>query len=479
MTKPYINPSDARSWLHCKRRVWYDNFPPDPTKIAPSSEFDNLLITLGKEHEKKIKEILGKDKQLIEAMSYEHTQALIAGNVDIIYQPIIEDKVRWIKAKPDFLIRHKDGQYQAADAKLARSIEKDEIKIQLGVYRFLLDNSLPGIAYLSDETIAEIGDETKSAINEFITDMSSILTSDFPPEVRYGETKCNACPYLNICKPKFEDKEELTLLYGIDSRSAPHLEQHGITTITELSCVEPSSIPDIPFLKGFEKKQRAVLQAKAYFSNEAFQLGTFKLPEGTWIHFDIEDNPLTKMNKKHVYLWGFLTPPYEKQCFEYIWTTREEEDKQGWLDFLKLVEQYRNKFPDLVLGHFSAHEYNTINAYAKFYDMLNNQTVGWLLGENSPLYDIQKPIKEAFVLPLAGYGLKNICKHKNLVNFQWQNEDSEAQWSVVQFNKYLLERDATNREQIKKKILSYNFDDVMATRRLEEWLRTKLHKPAS
>jgi uncharacterized protein len=78
---------------------------------------------------------------------------------------------------------------------------------------------------------------------------------------------------------------------------------------------------------------------------------------------------------------------------------------------------------------------------------------------------------ESFVLPLAGYGLKQICKHEGLVNFQWSDEGSGSQWSVVQFVKYRTELIKSRRQQMKNDILTYNFDDVMATRKLEEWLR--------
>ncbi len=94
--------------------------------------------------------------------------------------------------------------------------------------------------------------------------------------------------------------------------------------------------------------------------------------------------------------------------------------------------------------------------------------------EDSPLFDIQKPVLDSLVLPLQGYGLKDICKHKDLVNFQWQDDDSGSQWSVVQFNRFLEETDPQTKLKLKTEILGYNRDDVIATRRLEEWLREKI-----
>jgi len=59
-----------------------------------------------------------------------------------------------------------------------------------------------------------------------------------------------------------------------------------------------------------------------------------------------------------------------------------------------------------------------------------------------------------------------------LVNFQWQDKDSGSQWPVVQFNRFLAETNPQKKEKLKTDILGYNRDDVIATRRLEEWLRT-------
>ena len=150
-----------------------------------------------------------------------------------------------------------------------------------------------------------------------------------------------------------------------------------------------------------------------------------------------------------------------------------EEDKQGWDDFLSLVEKYKTEHNDLIIAHYSQHEVTTIKQYAERYDMFEHPTVAWLLGENSPLYDLQKPVLDNLVLPLQGYGLKDICKHKDLVNFQWEDEESGSQWSIVQFYYFQQEQDEGKRSLMKRAILSYNRDDVMATKHLEDWLRSK------
>ena len=95
---------------------------------------------------------------------------------------------------------------------------------------------------------------------------------------------------------------------------------------------------------------------------------------------------------------------------------------------------FRQHYPDPILANYSHHERTTIHSFADRYGMEYHPTMMYLLGEDSPLYDLNKPLMESLVLPLQGYGLKNICKHPDLVNFQWELEESSSQWSVVRYH---------------------------------------------
>ena len=471
---PIVRPSDAVSWVSCVRRVWLDN----NLSEGPEDElagFDQLVAQLGEIHEQSILAELTTRHQVETAQSVEHTQALMNQGVEVIYQAQLFDGEQALIGYPDFLIRQDDGKYQAADAKLSLNEQKKEIQTQLGCYRKLLDNGLPALVYLGDGSQAAIGDESEKLADKFLDDMRQLLASDNEPDVRYSHSKCKICPYYGHCKPQFVANEDLSLLYGVQGRAAEGLEKVGIVSISSLANTNAEDIPDVPYLKGVEKKQRAVLQAKAWQTGEYYQLHPIELPTGTWIHFDIEDNPLTSTGEKHVYLWGFLLPGSLQKSgneqYEYIWTDSDDQDHAGWLAFLDKVAEYKNQYPDLILAHYAIHERTTIKQYAERYRMENHSIVEWLLGDNSPLFDIQKPVTENLVLPLQGYGLKDICKHRDLVNFQWEDDESGSQWSIVQFNRFLEITGTEEKASLKQEILGYNRDDVIATRRLEEWLR--------
>ncbi len=466
-----IKPSDAKSWSLCARRVWFNNYPPEgmTTEIDP---FDQLIIDQGLAHEQNVLNELSSTHDVHEAKSVEHTTQLMNDGAEVIYQAQFSIPEEGFVGYPDFLIRQDSGEYQPADAKLARSTDdKKEIRVQLGLYRRILGTSLPGLVYLGTGDVSEIGNEVNPIVNRFVTEMREVLSNPDQPLVRYSHSKCKICPYLSVCKPQFIEDDEISLLYGVERRAADGLAKNNIHTITDLAAANPDTIPDVPYLSGFEKKNKAILQAKSWMTGEIFKLNDVELPQGTWVHFDVEDNPLEPSGNKHVYLWGFLKPDYNAVAFEYAWTDTMEEDRQGWNEFLALVEKYRSEYDDLIIAHYSQHEVTTIKQYTERYDMFDHPTVEWLLGDNTPLYDLRKPISKSLVLPLQGYGLKDICKHKGLVNFQWEDDESGSQWSIVQFAYFQAEADPAKREELKQAILGYNRDDVLATRRLEEWLR--------
>ena len=74
--------------------------------------------------------------------------------------------------------------------------------------------------------------------------------------------------------------------------------------------------------------------------------------------------------------------------------------------------------------------------------------------------------------PSALFGLKAICKHPKLVNFQWELPESGSPWSVVRYIDYLRAQEPAERADIRCEIETYNRDDVLATRALEMWLRS-------
>jgi predicted RecB family nuclease len=470
-----IKPSDAASWASCRRRAWLDMHQ---SIDFQADAFTRLLFDAGLHHERRVLKQLQDEYDVHHAESFEHTSILMQQGVPVIYQARLMNVDAGLVGFPDFLIRHESGQYQPADAKLTQSENKRGLQIQLGLYRRLLETDLPVIVFLGSNRTAVIGDEADALVDAFLSDMRQLRRQPEQPKVHYSHSKCRVCPYFSHCRPYFVNQEDISLLHGVHGRSAEHLAATGIRTISQLAAQEPGTLPDVPHLSGIKRKQRAVVQAQSYLQNQVFQLNPIELPAGNWIHFDIEDNAFTETRERHVYLWGLLAPPYTHDDFDYVWTDHENEDYAGWLAFLEKIERYRNAFSTVILAHYSNHEKAVIKHYAQRYNMTEHATVQWLLGKtrgsrSGPMFDLQKAVQDNLVLPLQGYGLKEICKHPELVNFQWEDNTSGSQWSIVQFNRFLVETDANEKQRLKSDLLRYNRDDVTATRRLEQWLRSR------
>jgi hypothetical protein len=81
-----------------------------------------------------------------------------------------------------------------------------------------------------------------------------------------------------------------------------------------------------------------------------YEIEGLDIPEGTWVHFDVESNPLAERLESEVYLWGLHPPPHDRKSFEYCWNGgKGDQDKVAWLEFLDRVAGYRQAYPDLIL----------------------------------------------------------------------------------------------------------------------------------
>lgn len=93
--------------------------------------------------------------------------------------------------KPDFLLHRGGSVYEAADAKLSNSLDdKNEILIQMVVYKKLLDSPPPGQVYLGDGSVEPVSDVAGAKADQFISDMRSLISFSEPPEAPYSHSKC-------------------------------------------------------------------------------------------------------------------------------------------------------------------------------------------------------------------------------------------------------------------------------------------------
>lgn len=468
MTK-YFRASDAMSWALCARRAWYDLHPPEGFDIE-SDPFTELVMEMGREHERAV---LAKLGPYVEAQGPEHTAALMAQRVPLIYQGTLVSDELGVICQPDFLVLE-DGAYRAEDAKLASAAEgKKEIMAQLGTYERVVGSPHRARALLSNDEVYELRDRDRRTAERFVADMADLVRSETRPGANYTASKCQACPYRDLCVPEFEREQNLGLDYFVDNRAIPELMARGIKTLSDLSHASVEDLKDVPYLKQRDRQERAILQAKSLLGRQLYRLGPTPAAPGTPVHFDVETWPFGAEGKGTVYLWGFLLPPYRvDQDYEYIWCDETDGagDVTGWLAMLDYVKALRKRIHDACLVHYTDFERTQVKAYAQRFGMEDDPTVKWILEGNDSCFDIKEAVSKSLILPITGYGLKAICKAPDLADFQWELEESGSQWSVVRYGQYLNCEDPAQREEIKQELLIYNRDDVLGTRALEVWL---------
>jgi uncharacterized protein len=466
--RPFFNASDAISWALCLRRAWFDHNPPDGY-VEVVDPFDELVLKKGLEHEARVLATMGPYKT---AKSVEHTRELMEHGIPLIYQGLLVDATLGVVCQPDFL-RLDNGEYRAEDAKFATRMQgkKDQIA-QLGTYDIVLGSNRRTRALLVDDESYELTDKDLRTAETFLADMDALMTMDERPAANFVATKCRDCPYSATCVPQFEAEQNLGLDYFVDNRALPALNKRGIHRLSDLAKARVADLDNVPYLKAPEKQERAILQAQSYLEKRIIRIGDIELPLGNAIHFDIETWPFGANGQGTVYLWGFLVPPYDKATnYEYVWAD-EGDDRAGFLSALDMIDDYRSRIRNAVLVHYSNFELTQVRRLAERYELLDHPVVDWVLNDPGSCFDIQKSVTQALILPVTGYGLKAICKNPALVNFQWDVEESGSQWSVVRYSDYSECGDEIERMSIKDELLSYNRDDVAATRAQEIWLRS-------
>jgi predicted RecB family nuclease len=84
------------------------------------------------------------------------------------------------------------------------------------------------------------------------------------------------------------------------------------------------------------------------------------------------------------------------------------------------------------------------------------------------MYDLHgEVIVPCLRLPLRAQGIKHVAR---FVGFAWTNPDTGSQWSIAQYRRARLARDAAERDRLLAPIAEYNLDDLRAMRAVWDWI---------
>ncbi|MFV2000014.1 MAG: TM0106 family RecB-like putative nuclease [Acidimicrobiia bacterium] len=276
-----------------------------------------------------------------------------------------------------------------------------------------------------------------------------------PLEEPWLKGECRRCDWENLCRSQLVAVNDVTLLTQISSTERHELAATGIRRIDQIADLEPED-PRVG-------DPSIVFQARARTAQKLLRFAPTHAPldvptADIEIDFDIETY------RGSIYLAGFLTTRNGSSVYEPIadWTgTHDGERNLVFEMFEKLATISR---PKSVVQHWTDYEQRTlveagqrhelsIPGYASVQDWFDENAV-----------DLCDWTRKNLVSP-NGYSLKVVAP---LAGFSWRDDDPGGRQSEIWFERF-VEGDGGMR----KRLLTYNEDDVIAQLTIRRWLRSQ------
>jgi uncharacterized protein len=465
----------------CARRLWLAANRPELR--APLSEFDELLLRKGREHE---------EAQLATFSDYarpsypkgdltagaEATRDLISDGSPVIYQGVLVSPNGDLAGIPDFLIREGAG-YAVRDAKLAVNLDQHpEIPAQLGLYAHLLE-SATGQAPARLEVVLGNGEiiavDALPIVSE-VRALSDIKSSPEQPDDAVGWSKCSSCCFSDHCWTAAVGAHDPAVVPGVSQALRHLLLERGLARYDDLARLSASELADLRLPWGAGERRlgekaaaRVLRQVRVLMSGNLEVVVPPEMPPpGPVVYFDIESNPWDIGMETRVYLWGMLldrgdgAPP---QYWGAVAAGGSEGDEAAWQAFLTHSQGLLNEYADLPFVHYSHYEKTWVSHYVDRHGDRDGAARRLL----SSLWDMEKrSVRSRLCLPVHSYGLKHVEK---CAGFERSQADHGGLWSVARYHAYLAASEEAERRAIERELLTYNEEDCVAMREVLAWIR--------
>ncbi|MEK7603825.1 MAG: TM0106 family RecB-like putative nuclease [Patescibacteria group bacterium] len=335
---------------------------------------------------------------------------------------------------------------------------RDENKFQLVFYSLILER-LQGVRPQESFVIDPDGNTRSFLVNDFMDQfhlakekIEKILEGEKPaPFLKSG---CKKTPWYSLCFEDAKECNDISLIFRISQADQRRLYDIGIKTVSQLAEADmnelQAKLEDWPF----DKIVRFNNQANVLISNEPLMLKKSNFPHVRHeIYFDIESDPTKDIH----YLFGLLIKDNESGSIEYkkFFADNKEEEPLIWKQFLDFIVGLE----DFIIYHYAYLEKQVFRAFALKYGAPS----GLVSKFEENAIDLYDQTVESVVLPLYFYSLKDVAGY---IGYKWDDPKAGGAESVVWYNEWLETKD----DNILKKLLKYNEDDVRATLAVKEWL---------
>jgi predicted RecB family nuclease len=418
----------------------------------------------------------------------------------------------------DFLVRREgkselgEYYYEAWDTKLSKSTRPYFI-VQLCCYSWMLEQIQGKVP---EEAVVVLGDKTKerfriaayysyfhSLKQQFLQVQDAFTGAENTMPDPSLETDFGA--WGSYAQQLMEQSDSLALVATIRKKQIKTLQEHGITTLTQLATTNDPQIKGIT-TESFEKiKAQADIQLrsrgqdkphfKVIMNDNGKGLSSLPEPSEQDMFFDIEGHPLMEGGLE--YLWGVSyhdtqATQGKAYAFKDWWAHDQKQEKRAFEDFIDWTYQRWQQDKTMHVYHYASYEITAIRKlstrnqtrldevaemlnYGVFIDLYKVVKNGLLIGE--PKYSIKNVehlYRDARTTDVANGGesivfYENWCEQGGTKN--WAEQDNGYKGWLADPEHF----DWTAWQSLKD-IRDYNIDDCESTLELVDFLRKQQKK---
>lgn len=281
-------------------------------------------------------------------------------------------------------------------------------------------------------------------VRKRIIKVEAVLSSDSPPDLVLNR-HCVECEFQGLCRQKATEKDDLSLLNGMNEQDRKRFNSKGIFTVTQLSYT---------FRPRRRGKRRPNKCEKYHHSLKALSIREHKIHiigrpelkiEGEQVFMDVEGLP----DRDSYYLIGLRYKTSTGMIQHSLWADRPDEEEKIWTEFLSILSGIDNP----ILIHYGSFETTFIKRMCSRYGKPpEGSQMGKAIGSMVNLVSI---IFAQIYFPTFSNGLKEIAEY---LGFTWSTPIA----SGVQTIAWRYGWEATKEPSLKEAILSYNAQDCEA-----------------
>jgi predicted RecB family nuclease len=294
---------------------------------------------------------------------------------------------------------------------------------------------------------------------QLLKGLQETLNSEAPPKLILKD-HCQVCEFRARCHDQAVQEDNLSLLRGMSEKEIKKLSKKGIFTITQLAYTFR------PRRKGKREAQTTnrrhyALQAMAIRDKKIYILGKPELPASgaVQVYLDIEGDP----EAGFIYLIGMVIVINGQEKSHSFWADRKDQESKIFEQFVSEVTRYDN-FLVFCYGSYELDFLKRMRKGAK-----KKKLVDKILNASVNILSLIYP---HIYFPTYSNGLKDIGGY---LGSSWTEPDSSGIQSIVWRKKWEISRG----EDWKKKLVTYNFEDCAALKKVVEVLHIIISRPGA